>query len=56
MVLVGKTEIDIDEIIPKEFVTQEKKYELNNEISNFKEIILELLPWFLLRVNILYRK
>lgn len=56
MILSGKTEVDIDEIIPNEFITKEKKHESNNETSNFKEVILGLLPWFLLRANILCKK
>lgn len=56
MALSGKTEIDIDEIIPKEFTVKKEKHESNNEISNFKEVIYGLLPWFLFRANILYKK
>lgn len=53
LILTGKSKIDIDEIIPKEFTAKEKKYELNNEIRNFEEVVSGLIPWFLLRANIL---
>lgn len=56
MVLSENTDIKIDEIIPKEFTVKENKYESNNDISNFKEVVLGLIPWFLLRANILSRK
>lgn len=54
MILTGRTEIDIDEILPKEITIKKKGHESNNEISNFKEVVSSLMPWFLLRANILY--
>lgn len=54
MILIGKTEIDIDEIIPKEFVAKEKKHATNDNIKKFEEVVSGLIPWYLLRANILY--
>lgn len=54
MLLAGESEIDINRIIPKEFEVEEKDYELNNDIGRFKEVISSLVPWFLLRADILY--
>lgn len=54
MILTERTEINIDEILPEEFTIKKKGQESNNEISNFKEVVSGLMPWFLLRINILY--
>lgn len=54
MILIGRIELDIDEILPKEFTVKKKGHESNNEISNFKEVVYGLMPWLLLRANILY--
>jgi hypothetical protein len=56
MALAEKTEIVIDEIIPQEFTAKEKKHVSNNEKGNFEEVVLGLMPWFLLRINNLYKK
>ncbi|MDO1449183.1 hypothetical protein Q0590_23100 [Rhodocytophaga aerolata] len=54
--LLGKEEVDLEEILPKEFTAEKKNYELESEITEFKEIVGGLFPWFLLRTKILYIK
>lgn len=54
MILSGRSEIDIDEIIPQEFASKEKKHAANNDIRKFEEVVSGLIPWYLLRANILY--
>ncbi len=56
VLLAGKTEIDIDEILPSDFVGKEKDYESQREIDKFKEVINGMFPWFFLRAKVLYIK
>lgn len=54
--LLEKTDLNIEEILPKEYISKEKKYGSEDQIREFKEIVNGLFPWFLLRVQILSRK
>lgn len=55
-VLSGKSEVDIEAILPNEFVENKKNYELEKDIQEFKEVIYGLFPWYLLRAQILFIK
>lgn len=50
---VGKNEIEIEEIIPDDVLTRKKNHDYSNDLKEYKECIDGLLPWFLLRANIL---
>lgn len=56
--LDGKSEVDIDAILPQAIAEKEKKndYDRDNEIREIKEVIYGLFPWYFLRVKILIRK
>ena len=53
--LEDKSELEIDDILPKNLINKEKKknYDQDNEVKKFEEIINGLLPWYYLRVKIL---
>ena len=53
LILAGKTEIEIDEIVPAELLTKKKNHDYANDLREYEECINGLLPWFLLRANIL---
>jgi aromatic ring-cleaving dioxygenase len=54
MVLAETTDVDINQILPKEVMEKGKSHEQDDDIRKFKEVILGLIPWYLLRCNILY--
>lgn len=56
MVLSEKTEIEIEKIYPEEFTGKKGSSAQDNEIKKIKEVILGLLPWYLLRAKILCGK
>jgi len=49
----GKKEIEIEKIIPAEVLTKKKNHDYGDDLKEYKEYINGLLPWFLLRANIL---
>ena len=54
MVLSGSTEVRVEEILPEGFEDSKKKYPQDRDINEFKEVVLGLSPWYLLRGRILY--
>ncbi len=56
VLLTGKTDVDIDEILPNDLVVKEKDYESQREIDKFKEVVNGMFPWFFLRVKVLHIK
>jgi len=56
VILEGKSEVDINEILPVEFKIEKKNSKIDNQITEFKEVINGLFPWFLLYVQILNGK
>src|SRR5690606_6788343 len=53
MMLSGLQEPDFDEILPQDYLKEKKSYDEQNSLTEFKETILGLLPWYLLRLRIL---
>ena len=53
LVLAGKSEIEFEEIVPAELLAKKKNKEHGSELKEYKEYIDGLLPWFLLRANVL---
>jgi hypothetical protein len=53
LILARKNEIEIEEIVPAELLAKKKNHEYENELREYKECINGLLPWFLLRANVL---
>ena len=46
-------EVNLDELLPKEFVTKEKNHRQEQDLREFKEIVGGLLPWYKIRARIL---
>lgn len=53
LILAGKSEIEVEDIVPTELLAKKKKHDYSSELSEYKECINGLLPWFLLRAKIL---
>lgn len=53
LTLAGKNEIEIEEIVPAELLAKKKNHDYGNDLREYTECINGLLPWFLLRANIL---
>lgn len=53
LILTGKTEVDIEEIVPTDVLTEKKSYDQGWDLKEYKEIVNGLLPLFLLRANVL---
>lgn len=53
LILAGKNKIEIEEIVPAELLVKKKNHDHDNDLKKYKECINGLLPWFLLRANIL---
>jgi hypothetical protein len=53
LILAGKSEIEVEEIVPTELLAKKKNHDYANDLREYKECINGLLPWFLLRANIL---
>jgi hypothetical protein len=53
LILAEKNEIEIEEIVPKELLAKKKNHDYGNDLKEYKECINGLLPWFLLRANVL---
>jgi hypothetical protein len=53
LIVAEKNKIEIEEIVPIEILTKKKNHDYNNDLKEYKECINGLLPWFLLRANIL---
>jgi hypothetical protein len=53
LIEAGKTEIDIEELIPEELLAKKKDHKYENELKEYKEYINGLLPWYLLRCSIM---
>ncbi len=53
LILAGKSEIEIEDVVPAELLTKKKKHDSTDDLREYKECINGLLPWFLLRANIL---
>lgn len=53
LTLAGKSEIDIEDLVPTEVLAKKKNHDNSNDLKEYKECINGLLPWFLLRAGIL---
>ncbi len=53
MILSGVTEIETDLILPSEFQVEKKGHDTAEDIKEFKEYVDGMLPWFVLRANVL---
>jgi hypothetical protein len=53
LILQGKSEVKIEDLVPTEVLTKKEKHDYSNDLKEYKECINGLLPWFLLRANIL---
>ncbi len=53
LILAGKNEIEVEEIVPAELLAKKQKHDYGTDLKAYKECINGLLPWFLLRANIL---
>jgi hypothetical protein len=53
LILEEKNEIQIEEIVPAELLAKNKDHNYSNDLKEYRECINGLLPWFLLRANIL---
>jgi len=53
MMLTGLQEPDFEKILPQDYLKEKKSYDEQNSLTEFKETILGLLPWYLLRLRIL---
>lgn len=49
----GDSTVNLDEIIPKIYLSEEKKRDYADKIKEFKEVIGSLVPWFLLRAQVI---
>lgn len=54
LILAGESEIKIEEIVPAELLAKKKNHDYGSDLKEYKECINGLLPWFLLRANILW--
>lgn len=52
-ILQGKNEVEIEDLVPTEVLVKKKKHDYSDDLKEYKECINGLLPWFLLRANIL---
>lgn len=54
----GKTEIDIDDILPKSLINvkEKNKIDRSNDVKEFNEVINGLFPWYFLRTKILSKQ
>jgi uncharacterized protein involved in tolerance to divalent cations len=55
LILAGRSEVEIEEIIPTELLAKKKKHDYDSNLKEYKECIHGLLPWFLLRGRFLRR-
>ncbi|MBS1507033.1 MAG: ATP-binding protein [Bacteroidetes bacterium] len=53
MTLSGQPEPNLEEILPLEYLKEKKSYDEQNALTEFKEVLLGLLPWYLFRIRIL---
>ncbi|WP_158085437.1 ATP-binding protein [Niastella vici] len=53
LILTGKSEIEIEEIVPAELLAKKTKHDYESDLKEYKECINGLLPWFILRANLL---
>lgn len=45
--------VNLDEIIPKIYLSDKKKRDYSDNIKEFKEVVGSLIPWFLLRAQVI---
>ncbi|MEK9158326.1 MAG: ATP-binding protein [Patescibacteria group bacterium] len=53
MMLSGQSEPNLEEILPLDFLKVKKSYDEQNALTEFKETLFGLLPWYLFRMRIL---
>lgn len=53
MTLLNQSEPNLEEVLPLEFLKEKKSYQEQNALTEFKEVLLGLLPWYILRIRIL---
>lgn len=53
LIMSGKKEIDIEDVIPGELLGKKKEHKYENELKEYKEYINGLLPWYMLRSMIM---
>lgn len=53
MIISGLSKIELDEILPQVYLSNKKKRDYSNDIKEFKEVVDGLIPWFLLRVQVI---
>lgn len=53
LILTGKSEIEIEDLVSTEVLAKKKKHDYDSDLKDYNECINGLLPWFLLRANIL---
>ena len=53
LILVGKSGIEIEEIVPENLLSENKKRDSSNDLRGYRECVNGLLPWFLLRGSVL---
>lgn len=55
-VLLSKSEIDLEDLLPESFKSSEKQRGKASDIKEFKEVIGALLPWYILRIKLISGK
>jgi len=51
--LLGQSEPNLEEVLPLEYLKEKKGYDEQNALTEFKEVLLGLLPWYVFRMRIL---
>ncbi len=53
MTFLNQSAPNLEEVLPLEFLKEKKSYQEQNALTEFKEVLLGLLPWYILRIRIL---